>query len=253
MRALCAIKQAIDEPWLKGVEDLYDSDFLVYFKDALSEGIQGVGVRHEHSIIRFNSERTVDFIGGMPLLSKEWKVVNGVMKVSGYPDNVPGREPRTLARKFEHITVAMISYAPEFLEAIERVDTEVLEEAFSQGIIGKEELERRKAEYQRARESVDWSPEARRERLKGWLALRADNENIPLGTASPQLWMMGHRYVRGPGGERVPVVSPNGGTHGDGGRNHYSTTETSFETDEDSYDDYSTESYSEEEESENDG
>lgn len=123
----------------------------------------------------------------------------------------------------EHVTVAMISYAPEFLEAMERVDSEVLEEAFGQGVIGQEELEQRRLDFHTAKEAVDWSSGARIERLKNWLALRPDNENVQPRMGYPQMWMAGHRYQKGSGGESG---------------------------EEDSYDD-STDSYTEEEESEN--
>lgn len=81
LRALLAIKRTIHEPWLKSERDLHESDWLVYFKEMLSEGVYGVGVRHEHSIIRFlGSNGTVECIGGMPLASREWRVEDGVMK-----------------------------------------------------------------------------------------------------------------------------------------------------------------------------
>lgn len=144
--------------------------------------------------------------------------------VTGYPPNVPGREPRTLARKLEHVTVAMLSDCPEFLAAMRKVDEEVLRGACDGGVIGSEDVERRKARFQKAWEAVDWSPQARIERLKGWLQLKSGkdgrrNEDHGRSSGVSQLgqpWVHESRLTGGGGESSVHHPAPQGGGGGGG-------------------------------------
>lgn len=79
-RALVAINKAIREPWLKCEDDLDETDWLVFFKEMLPDGVHGVGVDPEHSTIRFSSNgNSVVRVGGMPLISRKWALRDGAM------------------------------------------------------------------------------------------------------------------------------------------------------------------------------
>lgn len=65
------------------------------------------------------------------------------MTVSGYPAFIPSRDPHTWGRIMEHISVRLVSDAPEFLKALIRLNTTILAEAVQYGNISAETQESR--------------------------------------------------------------------------------------------------------------
>ncbi|KAI5784641.1 hypothetical protein EDC01DRAFT_597859, partial [Geopyxis carbonaria] len=90
-RAYCEVNRVIGEPWLRGDDDLIGCHYFVYFKAHLR--CRGVGVEEYHSVIRFTDQHVAEALEGLPLYPRVWRIEDGVMKVSAYPPNVPGREP----------------------------------------------------------------------------------------------------------------------------------------------------------------
>lgn len=60
------------------------------------------------------------------------------MTVSGYPAFIPSRDPHTWGRIMEHISVRLVSDAPEFLKALIGLNTKILAEAVQSGNISAE-------------------------------------------------------------------------------------------------------------------
>ncbi|KAA8910784.1 hypothetical protein FN846DRAFT_937894 [Sphaerosporella brunnea] len=173
-RAYCALQSAIRVPWLRGEDDLIGGPWMVYFKHHLGS-IDLATIEEPHALITFTAERMAVLITGVPLQPRGWWLDSndGVvrMRVTAYPPNEPGREPRTLCRKFEHSTVLMISDAPEFAEALFTFNNTVLQEAVKAHLIDASELDIRQNKLQEAKAALPTEFDARVERLRRVLGL----------------------------------------------------------------------------------
>ncbi|KAA8907853.1 hypothetical protein FN846DRAFT_946552, partial [Sphaerosporella brunnea] len=154
-RAYCALQSAIRVPWLRGEDDLIGGPWMVYFKHHPGS-IDLATIEEPHSLITFTVKRMAVLITGV---------------VTAYPPSEPGREPRTLCRKFEHSTVLMISDAPEFAEALFTFNNTVLQEAVKARLISASELDIHQKKLQEAKAALPTEFDARVERLRRVLGL----------------------------------------------------------------------------------
>jgi len=123
---------------------------MVYFKSHMRQG--GAGLEDYHVLCEFTKDNWAMTLDGLPLDPKKYAVVDGEMIVSAYPPNIAGRDPRTWCRTFEHISVVMVSHAPEFLVALIELNSKILQEAVRSGQIEQVEvLEREQELSERAR------------------------------------------------------------------------------------------------------
>lgn len=170
-RAYCALQSAIRVPWLRGEDDLIGGPWMVYFKHHPGS-IDLATIEEPHSLITFTVKRMAVLITGVP---RRWLPgsSDGLlrMRVTAYPPSEPGREPRTLCRKFEHSTVLMISDAPEFAEALFTFNNTVLQEAVKARLISASELDIHQKKLQEAKAALPTEFDARVERLRRVLGL----------------------------------------------------------------------------------
>ncbi|KAF8545079.1 hypothetical protein BDD12DRAFT_722532, partial [Trichophaea hybrida] len=186
-RAYCELKRVVKAPWLRRDEDLIGAPWMVYFKSHLPS-TELLGIEDPHATIRFTPDNMAEQVSGLPLNSRKWWIEDGVMRVSAYPPNVPGREPRTLCRKFEHSTVAMISDSPEYLEAMVRINNTIIKEAASERLVSQAEAESLRNAFEQAKKSIFPSSDfnMRNKRLRNVLGLTDergdDREEDTVGT-----------------------------------------------------------------------
>lgn len=100
--------------------------------------------------------------------------------VTGYPPNIPSRDPNTWCRIMQHVQVLMISDAPEFFTAILELDRSIRAEVFQGGDM----TDQRAAEIEKVRS--EWTEKQKsdpEERMSNLLAARASmcvaNDKIP--------------------------------------------------------------------------
>lgn len=202
-RAYRELQRVAHVPWLRREEDLVGGPWMVYFKHHL-EDRDLVGVEDPHALIEFTAERLAVWVSGVPLHNRRWWLQDeeGVVKMRGwcsdeerasstplsgatadhravtaYPPNEPGREPISLCRSFEHSTVLMVSDAPEFLNALIKLNDDILDEAARTGRITASELAARRDAMVEAKKLVPSDYESRHKRLRLSLGLGRDELN----------------------------------------------------------------------------
>ena len=87
-RAYCALMRATREPWLQGEDDLFDSPWMVYFKQNLPS-TDLLGVQVPHSIIRFTTERLAVGVAGVVLGPRKWWIQDGALRGFFLPPLLP--------------------------------------------------------------------------------------------------------------------------------------------------------------------
>jgi len=155
-QAFLKLHNVARDPWLQRQEDLYNQVFMIYFKSHLRQGGAEAGLEDYHVLCGFTPDNWAKTLDGLPLENKKYAVVDGEMIVSAYPPNIPGRDPRTWCRTFEHISVLMVSDAPEFLASLIELNSNIMQRAVKSGkIVQTEALERERELGELARAIFD--------------------------------------------------------------------------------------------------
>ncbi|KAI5786453.1 hypothetical protein DFH27DRAFT_487295, partial [Peziza echinospora] len=144
-RAYAKTLQIAFTPWLQTEAELDDTLWVVFFKSTI---VNDEWPLAWHALVECNAvTRVVSSIDGLPLNpSKYWVDDRPSFRVTGYPPNVPSRDHITWCRLMQHISVLMVSDAPEFLDGLLNLDASISAEiasalAHSKGPLLKKESE----------------------------------------------------------------------------------------------------------------
>ncbi|KAG0643788.1 hypothetical protein HOY80DRAFT_283453 [Tuber brumale] len=135
-RAYTTLIRIAREDWLRTDEELKGSTWMVFFKMYLREGGASSDDANAHALVELKHDLTSNPIEGLPLQRKSWYVdQNRTLRFSGYPAIVPSRDPHTWCRVMQHVSVLLLSDSPEFLDALNVLNTAILEESNAAGLV----------------------------------------------------------------------------------------------------------------------
>ncbi|KAG0136671.1 hypothetical protein HOY82DRAFT_598923 [Tuber indicum] len=180
-RAYTTLIRIANEDWLRTEEELKGSTWTVFFKMYLREGGASSDDETGHALVELTHDLTSNRIEGLPLRSSSWYVdqkktlrcsyhlhfyfltsLPPSSKVSGYPPIVPSRDPHTWCRVMQHVSVLLLSDSPEFLDALNVLNTAILEESNTAGLIDED---KRQALESGVRDSLRAAQEKRKNEL----------------------------------------------------------------------------------------
>ncbi|RPA97927.1 hypothetical protein L873DRAFT_1689447 [Choiromyces venosus 120613-1] len=211
-RAYTTVIRIAREEWLHTDEELKGSTWMVFFKSFLREGGASSDDAAAHALVELRHDMTSVPIEGLPLHSTSWYVdQNKSLRFSGYPPNVPSRDPHTWCRVMQHVSVLMLTDSPEFLEALNVLSSTILEESYAAGLIDED---KRQALESGVRDSIRTVQEKRKSelstRFRKLHLLRSSARERSMNCSyqgSSNLDSSRSGSSSGSGGERI-VVSP---------------------------------------------
>ncbi|PWW78905.1 hypothetical protein C7212DRAFT_356157 [Tuber magnatum] len=215
-RAYTTIMRIAREEWLRTDEELKGSTWMVFFKSFLREGGASSDDAAPHALVELTHDSTSIILEGLPLRSGPWYVdQNKTLRSSGYPPIVPSRDPHTWCRVMQHVSVLLLTDSPEFLDALNVLNTAILEESHTAGIIDEGKREALESGVRDSLRTV-------REKRKSELSARLRELHLLRSSAREQSMNYDYQGSRNPGssgssgsasgsGDGGIVVSPLGG------------------------------------------
>ncbi|CUS14710.1 unnamed protein product [Tuber aestivum] len=203
-RAYSTVMRVAREDWLRTDEQLKGSTWTVFFKSFLREGGASADDATPHALVELTHDSTSIILEGLPLRGGPWHVdQNKTLRFSGYPPIVPSRDPHTWCRVMQHVSVLMLADSPEFLDALNVLNAEILEESSAAGLI---DMDKRQALESGLRDSLQTVGEKR----KSELSARLRNLHLLRSSAMEQSMNYGYQGTGNPGSSRSGGASASG-------------------------------------------